>query len=774
MSEVYYVDPAGSDLNPGSISEPFQSLYKAQAAVRQNASLGHTPITVWLRAGVYYTNETLVFTAVDSGTAEAPVTYAAYDGEEVAISGGSKLELDWKPYRDGIFEAKTAAGLRVDQLFVNGERQHMARYPNFDPDVLPYNGSAADAFAPERAARWADPAGGYIHAMHVHHWGGYHYRITGKSADNAVAYEGGWQNNRQMGMHGEFRFVENIFEELDAPGEWFHDAKTQTLYCCPAEGVDLQSATIEITRLRHLVEFSGSQDRAVRHVQLQGLTFRHAARTFMDTKEPLLRSDWAIYRGGAVVFDGAEDCTVSDCEFDQVGGNGVFVNNYNRRIAVRGTHIHGAGASAVCFVGSPDSVRSPLFEYGERQAYADIDKTPGPKSDNYPADCVVADCLIHNIGLVEKQATGVQISMSRGITVRHCSIYDVGRAGINISEGTFGGHLLEFCDVFDTVRETGDHGSFNAWGRDRFWQLAGAPDEELADLALLDVEKNTIRNSRWRCDHGWDVDLDDGSSNYEIYNNVFLRGGLKLREGFQRKVYNNIAVNNTFHPHVWYPNSGDVVTSNIWMAPYRPAVMKNWEGTIDRNLFIAEKHRDAFREEGCDAHSLAGDPMFVDPANGDYRVQAGSPALKLGFKNFPMDRFGVQKPALKAIARTPQLPVPTMMVADGEEAAQTDWKGVTLRELAGEEFSAFGVGRDDGGIHVRKAPSGANLPNLVSGDLIQSVNGTPTGTIKAFLEAMKAIPAGQPLRLGIVRHQKSMTISSAIGAGVRQNSVAAR
>jgi len=37
-------------------------------------------------------------------------------------------------------------------------------------------------------------------------------------------------------------------------------------------------------------------------------------------------------------------------------------------------------------------------------------------------------------------------------------------------------------------------------------------------------------------------------------------------------------------------------------------------------------------------------------------VKEGSPALSLGFVNFPMDRFGVQRPALKALARTPALP----------------------------------------------------------------------------------------------------------------------
>ena len=62
----------------------------------------------------------------------------------------------------------------------------MARYPNFDPDQRIFNGYAADAFSPERASRWADPRGGYIHAMHRHMWGDYHYIITGKQADGAV------------------------------------------------------------------------------------------------------------------------------------------------------------------------------------------------------------------------------------------------------------------------------------------------------------------------------------------------------------------------------------------------------------------------------------------------------------------------------------------------------------------------------------------------------------------------------------------------------------
>jgi len=54
--------------------------------------------------------------------------------------------------------------------------------------------------------------------------------------------------------------------------------------------------------------------------------------------------------------------------------------------------------------------------------------------------------------------------MAMRIKVRHCSIYDCPRAGINIGDGCWGGHIIEYCDVFDTVKESGDHGAFNSWG----------------------------------------------------------------------------------------------------------------------------------------------------------------------------------------------------------------------------------------------------------------------------------------------------------------------
>jgi hypothetical protein len=769
-----HVSPDGNDANPGTADQPLASIAAAQRAAR--AFVGQRPVTVLLGGGVYYLTETVRFTAADSGTAGAPVVYAAAAGQRPVVSGGARLTLEWTPWRDGIVQAKTPAGLVVDQLFLDGQRQHMARYPNYDPQARQFNGSAADAISPDRAARWSDPAGGYIHAMHAHLWGDMHWRILGMQAGGKLDYEGGWQNNRPSAMHKQFRFVENIREELDARGEWFHDGDKGILYLFPPEGVELKTAVVEVVSLRHLIELGGTKQQPVRFITLRGLTFRHAARTFMDNREPLLRSDWTVYRGGAVMFDGAEDSAIEDCDFDQLGGNAIFVNNYNRRIAVRGCLLGESGANGIAFVGDPKAVRSPLLNYDEQFDYAKLDRAPGPLTDNYPADCLVEDCLIVRSGRFEKQTAPVQISMAQRISVRHCSIYDVPRAGINIGDGCWGGHLIEHCDIFDTVLETGDHGSFNSWGRDRYWH----PDVRLVDrqvaldptLPLLDmVEPITLRNNRWRCDHGWAIDLDDGSSNYRIDNNLLLRGGLKLREGYRRIATNNVIVNDSLHPHVWFERSGDVFAQNIVMGPYRPARMDiaKWGKELDRNLFATtEADRTKFADKGCDANSLVGDPMFVDAANGDFRVKDGSPALKLGFVNFPMDSFGVRAPRLKSIARTPAIPALKAAVGEAAIAAkEVDWQGAKFRNLLHYEFSAVGVAADTGGAFVADAPasSAAFAAGLRRGDLIRSVDGRATANARAFLEAVKAVAPNTKLKLQVLRNQQTVTLEVEAGRG---------
>ena len=95
--------------------------------------------------------------------------------------------------------------LDFDQLFVNGERQFMARYPNYDPAARVYGGTAADAISPERVKGWSNPVGGFVHGLHGRGWGSFNYRITGVDDKGDVKLEGGWQNNRRMGLSGRDR-----------------------------------------------------------------------------------------------------------------------------------------------------------------------------------------------------------------------------------------------------------------------------------------------------------------------------------------------------------------------------------------------------------------------------------------------------------------------------------------------------------------------------------------------------------------------------------------
>ena len=143
-------------------------------------------------------------------------------------------------------------------------------------------------------------------------------------------------------------------------------------------------------------------------------------------------------------------------------------------------------------------------------------------------------------------------------------------------------------------------------------------------------------------------------------------------------------VNNGFHPHVWFEDSGDIVRRNIFWRALPPMHAgtpgaRRWTTTSStrRAAPCRARRRGWPRRSGMDAHSIVADAMFVDPAQGDYRVKDGSPALALGFVNFPMDQFGVTSPRLKAKARTPIMP--------GTVARSRRRVEQSLRHLAGSD-----------------------------------------------------------------------------------------
>lgn len=530
-------------------------------------------------------------------------------------------------------------------------------------------------------------------------------------------------------------------------------------------GEDINTAIFETPQLKNLITFEGSESNPVKNIVIEDIELTQTVRTFMEHYEPLLRSDWTIFRGGAVVFKGTENCTLRDCHLHNLGGNGVFFDCYNRRCAVTGSHLHDIGASAICFVGDPTGVRSPSFRYEKFVPLQDIDTHKGPLNENHPSHCFVSDNLIHNIGLFEKQITGVELSMCHDITVSHNSIYNTPRAGINISEGTWGGHIIEHNDIFNTVKETGDHGSINSWGRDRYWHPDYGTMAQIARdnpaLILADmVAPIVIRHNRIRCDRGWDIDLDDGSTNYHIYNNLCLNGGIKLREGFYRTVENNIIVNNTLHPHLWFKQCGDVFTRNIVMTDYKPIQVNSWGQMVDYNIFADSLALQAARKRGTDSHSIVTPLRFKDPQNGDFSLPDNSEAItKGGFRNFTMTDFGVLSPALRKLAETPVMPVP--VVAGGDHSDRTlTWRGAVLKSLntPGEQ-SATGMDQLRGVYIVSVDALGSPVRDfLFPNDVILSINGETVDNLNDFKRIIKNTATSIKVKMTVFRRQKEETV----------------
>lgn len=694
-----HVAPHGRDTGDGSAARPFATLARAQTAVRELKQTAPGAITIELAAGTYHLAAPLRLTAEDSGRPDAPITWTAAPGAEVRLTGSVILQPAWRTWRGGMLATTVPPGLGFDQLFANGVRQVRARFPNLDP-ANPLRGGPSYVAVTDGSNKrpdtwvsydpatfsprvWSNPTTGILHGFQSHNWGNMQYRLAGvdREKNRLLLGAGGWQLQRAQGLGrareaGSPIFVENILEELDAPGEWFLDPKTHTLYWLPPAGVDPAAARLEAVILKNLIEVRGTAAEPVRHLALRGLTFTQTGLTFMEPYEPVSRGDWAIHRGGAIFIEGAEDAAVEDCDFDHVGGNAVFLSRYNRRVAVRGCRFFHTGESAVALVGSPAAVRNyqtwddqDLHRRPWINDVAQIDRTPGPRTPDYPADCVVENCVMSEIGDFGKQVAGVFIAMSHRITVQHCTIYGTARAGICINDGTWGGHLIADNDIWDTIRETGEHGPFNSWGRDRMWLREGGLRKELVPLDALDptiIRHNRIANYRPSISAGnWTIDLDDGSSRYEITDNLSLGSTLKLRDGFLRTVWNNIFISAVpLGFHVWPADSGDRLYHNITVVAgarpgqreaeatmIRPIRMRDarWAAGMDRNLYWNANTR-AFRVEsddwaawqakGFDRASVFADPRFVDPLAGNYHVRADSPALALGFRNFPLDGFG--------------------------------------------------------------------------------------------------------------------------------------
>src|SRR5215217_3159026 len=306
----------GNDTWPGTQDRPLRTLHEARDRVRQGKREQSGPITVLLHGGTHELSTTLELSSADSGTEFAPVTYLAAPGELVTISGGRRLDCLWRPYGDGILQCQLPAGQReldFSQLFINGQRQTLARYPNRDdsdpkahsgyilaagkisgdiPDPRPgpnddmlFSGGAPRGIAYDpptfTARRWAKPHEAVIHIFQSQYWGNLQWRLKDVDWVNHRLWFG--HGGQQMGAkwavtpcdvdHRSRLFIENVFEELDAPGEWYFDRQAGRLYFMPPSDLDLETAIVEVPLLQQLVRCTGTADEPVQHVTWDGFHF---------------------------------------------------------------------------------------------------------------------------------------------------------------------------------------------------------------------------------------------------------------------------------------------------------------------------------------------------------------------------------------------------------------------------------------------------------------------------------------------------------------------
>jgi hypothetical protein len=715
-SRELFVARNGDDGNPGTKERPLATLAKAQELVRRTEKKGGA-IRVWVRKGTYYLHEPLVFKPEDSGTAESPVAFAAYGDEEVTLSGGRRLECKWTPYKDGIMMCSLpewkGAKTPFTQLFVDGKRQIRARYPNYDAEnpLVWGDGYVSVAQVPEpwpttqfhfepakfTRKRWARPDLAVVQMFPVAYWGSTQYKVkeidwdahlvklgwggfqinelewgrtsTGVGRDKFYASDDG-----QAPYEARY-FVENVFEELDSPGEWYLDAEKGILYYMPAAGVDLKAAKVEAPALEQVVEIRGSQQEPVRHIGFSGFRIAHTASTFFTAYEAPSRGDWTIHRGGAVFVEGAEECAIEKCFFDSVGGNGIFLNNYNLRNRIYGNKITESGDSAICMVGFESMAQGTCHPV--------------------PTENVISNNLIHDCGAFGKQIAGIFSSITLRNTISHNVIYNMPQAAMTFNDGWGGGHTIEFNEIHDTVRETSDHGPISSWGRGRYWcyeqnhgpwSHGSGYHEGDKSFVFYNPEEdgyiNEFRNNYLHEENRFaqvsplrqmGIDLDDGSSHFHIYNNLCVGLNITLSPGDFRTVENNIFVRPSNPVWFWgsFEHNHDRFVRNVIVPQKKtgngpaacctvlnPGKEGPFVEEMDYNLFAVDTGQfsaaytprdgkderrtlEQWRAMGYDQHSICADPMFMDAEKGDYRVRPESPAMQLGFKNFDLSQVGL-------------------------------------------------------------------------------------------------------------------------------------
>lgn len=416
VGTVYYVSPAGSDLNPGTLAAPWRSLGYAQSAVRALLPRQLGPITVVLRGGSYVLSSTLAFGSADGGS-HWPVIWQAMPGEQAALSGGSVLTNPWSLHDAGknIWVSNVASGIDFRQVYVNDQRvtRAVTSCPSLgSPNATGYSTSALSGYAV--------PAD--LEIVYRAVWAEQRLPVASVSGGTVTMVQPAWSTflaNVTWGGGATPAYLENAYEILAAnaaPGTFYHDKANNLLYLIPPAGVSLSTATSIVPHLSQILTVTASCN-----LTFLGLTFAHSSwlqaqsgygyvemgdTSYFDAATDTYHRVWTL-PPAAVSVSASTGIEFDDCAFWHVGATAVTMTGSSASCAVRRcvlTDCSGIGA-----------------QIGDMTEY-----TSNPGTNH----CTVENNDVSAIGLEYRGAPGIMVNYGQYNVVRHNRVRNVPYNGI--------------------------------------------------------------------------------------------------------------------------------------------------------------------------------------------------------------------------------------------------------------------------------------------------------------------------------------------------------
>jgi hypothetical protein len=455
----------------------------------------------------------------------ANVNFLATDGSTISTGCVAFQPEGWSRNVTVVDRSIPRAVTTTKDVYVNSSRYNSTFNLPIRTPTCPSSIHIPEDWA---ARKWAqeDLKGATVKMLHPQGWGSWAFEVADAPlAGDVMSFaKGGFQEARGNTGTGA-AYIENIFKELDATEEWYLNEATHTLYYIPAANDRFTSTAaaasiVEGTNLKQLIEFRGSVDSPASYISLIGFNISRTAPTFLDSHEMPSGGDWSIHRGAAVFLDGAFGVTLERLVFDQVGGNAVMLSNYAWNNSVLNCDFWRTGDTAVAAVGSTNGV----------------DGT----SATYPAFNSITGNHFDTVGVETKQTSCYFKAKAHANVVSNNICHDGPRAGINFNDGFMGGEVLHQNVIWAMVKETGDHGTFNSWDRNEFFY--NCTDDQASTPGAKCFMPNThdVGGNMFIGPAGWNMDHDDGSSDYADHDNIVYLGGFKYRDGINRNMTGNV------------------------------------------------------------------------------------------------------------------------------------------------------------------------------------------------------------------------------------------